>query len=127
MVAALERIATSAVIAEHAVMHGNETGPILVVRYRLPRVPGELAKALNTLTGWGRRDRAAGARSATAPQDDWGGSRPCRCGPIVGTGSLPHRGVVAVDVVGILGAMVTVWFEELGRMLAAGNVLGVLI
>jgi len=32
-----------------------------------------------------------------------------------------------VDVVGILGAMVTVWFEELGRMLAAGNVLGVLI
>ena len=50
MVAALERIGTTAVIAEHAVMHGNEAGLILVIRYRLPRVLQELATALRALT-----------------------------------------------------------------------------
>ena len=50
VVAALERIGTSAVIAEHAVMHGNEAGLILVIRYRLPRVLQALATALQTLT-----------------------------------------------------------------------------
>ncbi len=49
MVAALERVATSAVIAEHAVMHGNEAGLILVIRHRLPRVLQELATALQAL------------------------------------------------------------------------------
>jgi len=51
VVAALERIATSAVITEHAVMHGNEAGLILVIRYRLPRVLQELATALQALSG----------------------------------------------------------------------------
>ena len=37
VVAALERIATYAVVAEHAVMHGNEAGLLLVLRHRLPR------------------------------------------------------------------------------------------
>ena len=49
VVAALERVATSAVIAEHAVMHGNEAGLILVIRHRLPRVLQELATALQAL------------------------------------------------------------------------------
>jgi len=49
VVAALERIGTSAVIAEHAVMHGNEAGLVLVIRYRLPRVLQELATALQAL------------------------------------------------------------------------------
>ncbi len=47
--AALERIATTAVIAEHAVMHGNEPGLILVIRHRLPRVLQELAMAFQAL------------------------------------------------------------------------------
>lgn len=50
VVAALERIAKTAVIAEHAVMHGNEAGLILVIRHRLPRVLQELATALQALT-----------------------------------------------------------------------------
>ena len=37
VVAALERIGTSAVITEHAVLHGNEAGVLLVLRHRLPR------------------------------------------------------------------------------------------
>jgi len=37
MVAALERVATCAVIAKHAVLHGNEAGVLLVLRHRLPR------------------------------------------------------------------------------------------
>jgi len=49
VVAALERIGTCAVIAEHAVMHGNEAGLVLVVRHRPPRVLGELATALQAL------------------------------------------------------------------------------
>lgn len=49
VVAALERIATTAVVAEHAVTHGNEAGLILVIRFRLPRVLQELATALQAL------------------------------------------------------------------------------
>ena len=50
VVAALERVATCAVIAEHAVLHGNEAGLVLVIRYRLPRVLQELATALRALS-----------------------------------------------------------------------------
>jgi len=49
VVAALERIGTSAVITEHAVMHGNEAGLVLVIRYRLPRVLQELNAATQGL------------------------------------------------------------------------------
>ena len=37
VVAALERIATYAVIAEHAALHDNEAVVLLVLRHRLPR------------------------------------------------------------------------------------------
>jgi len=49
VVAALERVATCAVVAEHAVMHGDEAGLILMVRHRLPRVLLELNAALSAL------------------------------------------------------------------------------
>ena len=49
VVAALERIGTSAVIAEHAVLHGNEAGVLLVLRHRLPRVLQALNAALQAL------------------------------------------------------------------------------
>jgi len=49
VVAALERIGTSAVVAEHAVLHGNEAGLLLVLRHRLPRDLQELNAAMQGL------------------------------------------------------------------------------
>ena len=67
VVAALERIATCAVIAEHAVLHGNEDGVLLVLRHRLPRDLQALNAAMRgssrpcrRSTPWPRRTPAMG-------------------------------------------------------------------
>ena len=91
VVAALERIGTSAEAVEHAILHGNEAGVLLVLRHRLPRDLQELNAAMQgpsrpcrRATPWTRRTPARGVagvmphRRGIHPSHMRAYVRPCR-------------------------------------------------